>query len=56
MNTTAPPSELQTLEKLREAELEEARAIQSVMLPAEKSDDPRVTVAPRAFNVTPLKA
>jgi phosphoserine phosphatase RsbU/P len=35
MNTTAPPLELQTLEKLREAELEEARAIQSVMLPAE---------------------
>ncbi len=35
MNTTAPPFELQTLEKLREAELEEARAIQSVMLPAE---------------------
>jgi phosphoserine phosphatase RsbU/P len=37
MNTTAPPPplELQTLEKLREEELEEARAIQSVMLPAE---------------------
>jgi hypothetical protein len=35
MNTTAPPLELHTLEKLREEELEEARAIQSVMLPAE---------------------
>lgn len=35
MTATAPPFELQTLEKLREAELEEARAIQSVMLPAE---------------------
>jgi phosphoserine phosphatase RsbU/P len=35
MNTTAPPLELQAIEKLREEELEEARAIQSVMLPAE---------------------
>src|SRR6202790_3172842 len=35
MNTTAPPLELHALEKLREEELEEARAIQSVMLPAE---------------------
>ncbi len=35
MNTTAPPLELQTIEKLREEELEEARAIQSDMLPAE---------------------
>jgi sigma-B regulation protein RsbU (phosphoserine phosphatase) len=35
MNTTAPPFELQALEKLREEELEEARAIQSVMLPPE---------------------
>jgi sigma-B regulation protein RsbU (phosphoserine phosphatase) len=35
MLTTAPPLELQALEKLREEELEEARAIQSVMLPAE---------------------
>src|ERR1700716_759166 len=35
MNTTAPPLELHGLEKLREEELEEARAIQSVMLPAE---------------------
>ena len=29
MNTTAPPFELHALEKLREEELEEARAIQS---------------------------
>jgi serine phosphatase RsbU (regulator of sigma subunit) len=35
MNTTAPALELHATEKLREAELEEARAIQSVMLPAE---------------------
>jgi len=35
MNTTAPPLELNAIEKLREEELEEARAIQSVMLPSE---------------------
>src|SRR5437667_4111320 len=35
MNTAAPPLELHALEKLREEELEEARAIQSVMLPSE---------------------
>jgi sigma-B regulation protein RsbU (phosphoserine phosphatase) len=35
MNTTAPPFGLHALEKLRGEELEEARAIQSVMLPAE---------------------
>ncbi len=35
MNPTAPPFEPQTIEKLREEELEEARAIQSVMMPAE---------------------
>ena len=35
MNTTAPPLELHAIEKLREEELEEARAIQSVMLPSE---------------------
>jgi sigma-B regulation protein RsbU (phosphoserine phosphatase) len=35
MNTTAPPLELHALEKLREEELEEARAIQSMMMPAE---------------------
>jgi sigma-B regulation protein RsbU (phosphoserine phosphatase) len=34
MNTTAP-LELQTIEKRREEELEEARAIQSVMMPSE---------------------
>jgi sigma-B regulation protein RsbU (phosphoserine phosphatase) len=35
MNTTALPPELHAIEKLREEELEEARAIQGVMLPAE---------------------
>jgi len=35
MTTTALPLELQVIEKLREEELEEARAIQGVMLPAE---------------------
>jgi hypothetical protein len=35
MNSAALPLELHDIEKLREAELEEARAIQSVMLPAE---------------------
>src|SRR5712691_11932165 len=35
MNTTAPPVELPSIEKLREEELEEARAIQSMMMPAE---------------------
>jgi sigma-B regulation protein RsbU (phosphoserine phosphatase) len=35
MTTTAPPVELQAIEKLREEELEEARSIQSAMLPAE---------------------
>jgi sigma-B regulation protein RsbU (phosphoserine phosphatase) len=35
MNTTAPALELHGIEKLREEELEEARAIQSVMLPTE---------------------
>src|SRR6202023_1013943 len=35
MSTTARPVELQAIEKLREEELEEARSIQSVMLPAE---------------------
>jgi serine phosphatase RsbU (regulator of sigma subunit) len=35
MKTIAPPFELLTLEKLREEELEEARAIQSMMMPAE---------------------
>jgi phosphoserine phosphatase RsbU/P len=35
MNIIAPPLDLQGIEKLREEELEEARAIQSVMMPAE---------------------
>jgi sigma-B regulation protein RsbU (phosphoserine phosphatase) len=35
MDTTALPVELQAIEKLREEELEEARSIQSVMLPTE---------------------
>jgi len=35
MNTTTLPLELQSIEKLREEELEEARAIQSMMRPAE---------------------
>jgi serine phosphatase RsbU (regulator of sigma subunit) len=35
MNTTALPLELPSIEKLREEELEEARAIQSMMMPAE---------------------
>jgi phosphoserine phosphatase RsbU/P len=35
MNTTTLPFELQALEKLREEEVEEARAIQSMMMPAE---------------------
>src|SRR5882762_2951615 len=45
MNTIAPPLELQALEKLREGELEEARAIQSVMLPAESLRAGAVTVS-----------
>lgn len=35
MDTTAPSLDLQNIEKLREEELEEARAIQSMMLPRE---------------------
>jgi sigma-B regulation protein RsbU (phosphoserine phosphatase) len=45
MNTIAPPLELQALEKLREGELEEARAIQSVMLPAESLRAGAVTMS-----------
>ena len=44
MNRTAP-LEQQALEKLREEELEEARAIQSVMLPAESLRAGEVTVS-----------
>jgi hypothetical protein len=35
MNTVVPLVEPAAIEKLREAELEEARAIQSVMLPGQ---------------------
>ena len=35
MNTIATPAELGVIEKLREEELEEARSIQSCMLPTE---------------------
>jgi phosphoserine phosphatase RsbU/P len=35
MSTTALPAELRAIEKLREEELEEARSIQSMMLPVE---------------------
>jgi sigma-B regulation protein RsbU (phosphoserine phosphatase) len=35
MSTTAPPVDLQAIEKLREEELEETRSIQNAMLPAE---------------------
>ena len=35
MNTIATPVEIGVIEKLRQEELEEARSIQSVMLPAE---------------------
>jgi serine phosphatase RsbU (regulator of sigma subunit) len=35
MHTIATPVEISVIEKLREEELEEARSIQSVMLPAE---------------------
>jgi hypothetical protein len=45
MNRTAPPLELHALEKLREEELEEARAIQSVMLPAESLRAGEVMIA-----------
>jgi sigma-B regulation protein RsbU (phosphoserine phosphatase) len=44
MNLTVPVLELFALEKLREQELEEARAIQSVMLPGETLRAGRVTV------------
>lgn len=45
MNTMAPVQELRSLEKLREQELEEARSIQSVMLPAESLRAGAVTVS-----------
>jgi len=45
MNTTIPLLDQRSLEKLREEELEEARAIQSVMLPAEALHAGAVTVS-----------
>jgi sigma-B regulation protein RsbU (phosphoserine phosphatase) len=45
MNTFAPSVELQALEKLREEELEEARALQSVMLPRESLCSRGVTIS-----------
>ena len=45
MNRAAAPSELQTIEKLREEELEEARAIESKMLPGEALRAAAVTVS-----------
>lgn len=44
MDTTALPPDLHIIERLREEELEEARAIQSVMLPAESLHAGEVTV------------
>lgn len=45
MDTTAPPLELQAIERLREEELEEARAIQSMMMPVEALRAGAVTVS-----------
>jgi len=45
MQTTAPPLESNEIEKLREEELEEARAIQSAMLPAESLCAGAVTIS-----------
>jgi phosphoserine phosphatase RsbU/P len=45
METTAPLLELHAIEKLREEELEEARAIQSVMLPTEALRAGPVTIS-----------
>jgi sigma-B regulation protein RsbU (phosphoserine phosphatase) len=45
MKTFAPTSELRALEKLRDAELEEARALQSVMLPRESLRARGVTIS-----------
>jgi sigma-B regulation protein RsbU (phosphoserine phosphatase) len=45
MNTTALPYELQAIEKLREEELEEARAIQSMMMPSEALRSGAVTIS-----------
>jgi stage II sporulation SpoE-like protein len=45
MHTTAPPLELQAIGKLREEELEEARSLQSVMLPAESLRAGKVSIS-----------
>jgi len=45
MNATTLPLELQAIEKLREEELEEARAIQSAMLPSESLSSGAVTIS-----------
>jgi sigma-B regulation protein RsbU (phosphoserine phosphatase) len=45
MNTFAPAAEQQALEKLRDEELEEARALQSVMLPTESLRSRGVTIS-----------
>jgi sigma-B regulation protein RsbU (phosphoserine phosphatase) len=45
MNRSAPLLELQGIEKLREEELEEARSIQAVMLPAESLRTKLVTLS-----------
>jgi hypothetical protein len=49
MKTTAPPLELQAIEKLREEELEEARAIQSMMMPLPTELLGRVFAAVESF-------
>ena len=45
MNPTAPPLELHGIVKLREEELQEARCIQAVMLPAESLRTALVTIS-----------
>src|SRR6266849_8893852 len=45
MDTTALPLELHAIERLRQEELEEARAIQSMMMPAEALQAGAVTVS-----------
>jgi sigma-B regulation protein RsbU (phosphoserine phosphatase) len=45
MNTLAPPLDLHAIEKLREEELEEARAIQAEMLPAQSLCVGSVTIS-----------
>jgi len=45
MNTILTPVELQTIEKMREQELEEARSIQGMMMPAESLHTDSVTIS-----------